>query len=861
MKRLGVLFLAMLGICVASSPCGPGGKCDCSNYTQTATEMRCSIQLELKTICASLANDTLHKVTRLTSSKLNDTNLTTDDLTGCESLQELCLTKNALEHIQEHALWNMSKLTHLDLSLNNLDVYRNGPRYEFWLPANLRILKLNGNIPNNIDTNLLNYPVFYPSNVLRELYLDGLPNKDFDVFRGDPNLLQGVTVSGMSGYCSLSQVTHSTFGALLNLTFLNITSCKISMFEFGAVKELKKLEVLDISYNKQLGLKALENISYGLQFTNIKSFNFSHADNKFGPARTVEKRDLCYLWNTSLQELVMEGNRIQMVESNGLILIPSSLNILRIGYNRLTIAMYIMQVGCLGKLTDLHSGFLDVSAFHEQPLEVIENISKDEEDCRGNQTSACPFMSDTYLKNISSGKQNCLFYDGSTIPLSIPKQIKNIYSPQCGFVSALISILNHASSLDLPIERLDVSGNKIYRISSINIKFEQMKHLDISDNHCRSLAPRTGLSVPNLEQLHMQKNLLGFSISEHHFTYFGNLRVLNLSDNVLQNLPEHVFFNLTKLEVLDLSYNKIQNWTADVSALKSLKHLNLSNNVIGYLPPSLTTNFEKRPDFSVDLQNNTIQCACEYKDFLFWLVRHKDNMVGYEKYIFYDVDNARELNVNQFEYKVSYLNKYCGSYTVFIVVASLFITSFLFVILGGIAYKTRWQIRYFVYITKRRYFSYKKVPNENTEEIFKYEAFISYAEDNNHFIAEELIPKLEQQGLSLCVHQRDFVPGRSVIDNIVGAIQNSRKTVVILSREFINSRWCMYEFQMARMESIYSRDEKGCLLIVMKDKIQIEEMPLEMINWIRYESYLEYTEQTEGELLFWQKLIESLKDM
>ncbi|WAR05191.1 TLR4-like protein [Mya arenaria] len=125
---------------------------------------------------------------------------------------------------------------------------------------------------------------------------------------------------------------------------------------------------------------------------------------------------------------------------------------------------------------------------------------------------------------------------------------------------------------------------------------------------------------------------------------------------------------------------------------------------------------------------------------------------------------------------------------------------------------------------------------------------------------DEIIPRLEDRGMKLCVHERDFLPGISIWDNIVDAIRTSKKTVVILSKTFIQKHWCIFEFNMARLESIDKRVcENGCLVIVLYENVPPKVLPLEILDWIDNHSYIRYTQDPDGQQMFWDNLTIAIK--
>ncbi|KAH3893109.1 hypothetical protein DPMN_017252 [Dreissena polymorpha] len=199
---------------------------------------------------------------------------------------------------------------------------------------------------------------------------------------------------------------------------------------------------------------------------------------------------------------------------------------------------------------------------------------------------------------------------------------------------------------------------------------------------------------------------------------------------------------------------------------------------------------------------------------------------------------------------LDHLASRCRSYVAVIIVGLLALATFLSVIIGGVIYKYRWRIRYHMYMSKERFFGHQMLPDYTAIQHYKYDALISYAEDNIRFILDDVIPRLETYIISLCIHQRDFLPGNAISDNIIHAIQSSRKTIVILSNSFLKSKWCMYEFNIAQMESIYSRGEDISLVIVILETVPNSAMPLEMVRWFQDNNCIEYTTDHEGNAFF-----------
>ncbi|XP_052077978.1 toll-like receptor 4 [Mytilus californianus] len=204
------------------------------------------------------------------------------------------------------------------------------------------------------------------------------------------------------------------------------------------------------------------------------------------------------------------------------------------------------------------------------------------------------------------------------------------------------------------------------------------------------------------------------------------------------------------------------------------------------------------------------------------------------------------------------LEKKCSSYTDLIVVLSIFVIFFVLILLCGLVYRHRWTLRFMYYMTKNKYQNSSRKKCDDEE--YEYDTFISYEEEDAVFVHNHLLSNLEEDAkLKLCIHKRDFQPGKDIAANITSGIHNSRNVVAVLSQTYLDSYWCMFEYNMARMESIYSRNCENMFILVSLVDLSAINLPLCVIEKVHKQSYIEYPNDPLGNILFWHKLKEVLK--
>ncbi|CAB1429670.1 unnamed protein product [Pleuronectes platessa] len=125
------------------------------------------------------------------------------------------------------------------------------------------------------------------------------------------------------------------------------------------------------------------------------------------------------------------------------------------------------------------------------------------------------------------------------------------------------------------------------------------------------------------------------------------------------------------------------------------------------------------------------------------------------------------------------------------------------------------------------------------------------------WVRDQLLPCLEnsRNPYRLCIHERDFMPGRWIIDNIIENIENSRKSIFVLSRHFVNSDWCNYELYFAQQRAMGKTFSD--VILVVKEPIDPSSLPSKycrLKKMLSTKTYLEWPQQVSQQPFFWEQL-------
>ncbi|KAL3869720.1 hypothetical protein ACJMK2_042369 [Sinanodonta woodiana] len=89
-----------------------------------------------------------------------------------------------------------------------------------------------------------------------------------------------------------------------------------------------------------------------------------------------------------------------------------------------------------------------------------------------------------------------------------------------------------------------------------------------------------------------------------------------------------------------------------------------------------------------------------------------------------------------------------------------------------------------------------------------WDAFVSYRSDpvDEEFVLRKLFPTLEKKmGFKVNIHFKDFAVGETIANNIIQAVQNSRRTILVISKNYVKSEFTRFEYQCAQQEMLQKK--------------------------------------------------------
>ena len=365
-----------------------------------------------------------------------------------------------------------------------------------------------------------------------------------------------------------------------DLLSLDVSNSDIKYIELGAFRQLNALQYLDISFNQELTLNVLPNITDDLINSSIKVLKLNSIQCPVGRGTTLRYQHLCRLQNTSLQEIQLSRNRIDMVESYTLRVLPRTLTSVSAAENFFRPGLYLFEFSMLDNLQNANFSYLysQTNPFrhlsnlfcheHQHPAINVSTLSQ----CKMPQEVNIEIHKDNFAnqENIDN------WFSNVSLTVYMPSNLKSLHLENC--VIRDTRIHRNLRIVFPSLTSLYGRRNFIPFVSGVDFN----RSLQIMDLTCVYIhkIETTFLQSCNLSKLILAKNYLGeqFSKKETKELFRGQnfLSYLDLSNNHLVKVAYDLFEYTPRLEHLDLSGNDIEHINFKLNHLKDLCFLNIS---------------------------------------------------------------------------------------------------------------------------------------------------------------------------------------------------------------------------------------------------------------------------------------------
>ncbi|XP_008182102.1 protein toll [Acyrthosiphon pisum] len=799
--------------------------------------------------------------------------LTNESFEGTPRLTKLYLRENYIEDIPAGVFKPLTLLQILDLGDNkitkiNSDLFYGIPLKRLNLDTNyLTSLDLNSQSLNNLDVanNRITSLTVGRLNQLLNISL----NKNILVTMPDQTFKNTSLVSIRFSYgnfttipqrfltnldrllnvyltsLNIEKVPENMIWDSQNITNLSLASNRLKELPVMFFRDARKLKLLDLSKNQ------IENINHELlgPLINLETLDLSN-----NLIIKINNYSLKHLRN--LKYLNLERNKITNINREALN-VPK-LKTLKLAYNKISnltpnnvFSLYYLDqvetidlsnnfINCIDpgwvnliKLININLSSNNFTVLRIQDIQYINEIVKT--NLNNNPLEVIDLSNLEIFAKAQSPPYN--FWNNRQINLSSDKFICDCRNYE--YARFLHNQMPKIVYKYLQIEQKLICNDGLgTEFSNLNIEsltcdwkiFEDVDKTDCFECEC-TYRPHDKSALMNCSN----RNLIvapEVIISSRNVNYTE----LNLRNNSITKLPNYENLNIKKLNI---GYNNLN--TINITQLpKYLTELHLEHNNLTMISETNLTNILPNLN-NLTMNSNSWICDCNAKNTINFIHKYSSKIFDLAN-ITCDQSSTLLQTLTEKEVCQEELNTDMITVSMFLaVLSSVFSLGLLWMLYSN----NKTKIKIWLYSYNITW----PISEESLDLDKKYDAFISYSHMDIELVEKHLVPGLEggSSPFKLCLHYRDWVVGEWIPNQIARSVDESRRTIIVLSQNYLKSVWGRTEFRTAYSSALNERRSR--LIVILYNDISEKDLDSELEAYLSMNTYIKW-----GDRWFWEKL-------
>lgn len=271
----------------------------------------------------------------------------------------------------------------------------------------------------------------------------------------------------------------------------------------------------------------------------------------------------------------------------------------------------------------------------------------------------------------------------------------------------------------------------------------------------------------------------------------------------MESFPNPANFNLTSSKL------KLRSLDGPLKLPTHVQSLDLSHLSMTEMPffndgvKTIDLRFNKLPfvpiwvlerNVTLNLSNNSLDCSCTNQGEIKNLLKYRGKIKDFELLVCGDGRYLGSIDVGAI----------CSLWYALVVGGAVAAIGILTAI---VVYYYNDEIKLLIYLKGYNFFIYEEEIDQKC-----FDVMISYSDEQERFVAEKLVPKLEGEGYKVCVRYRDWDIGDFIPEKVAELVQKSRRIVILLSNVYIESSSAI---ELAAALKSEKKDKRNRVLLVV----------------------------------------------